>query len=170
MDLSLTKKGDYVVCAALYLARKWDEVQKHRESGSEKVMREYATLDEISLEMDLPRSYTPQIMGLIVRARLAEAKAGRDGGYKLVRKPSEITLLEVVEAGEGQLRTKGCTLRGGPCRWEDVCALHEAWSAATRAVRGSLQGITLEEVALVDEAIEEGAYSVPSDHHRNIHS
>ena len=51
--------------------------------------------------MALPASYTPQVLRLLADAGLAEARAGRDGGYRLTRPPGEIPLLAVVEAAEG---------------------------------------------------------------------
>jgi len=153
MDLALSKKGDYVVRAAIALARGW-------ESGG------YRKIREVSEEMDLPLSYTPQILSALAHAGLAKARAGRDGGYRLSRPPAAITLLEIVEAAEGSLTPAECALRGGPCRWDDVCALHPAWSTATRALRDSLQGETLAQIALVDEALEAGNFPTPADSHR----
>lgn len=140
MNLSLTKRGDYTVRAAIHLARRWDD-------GLAKVR-------EIAADMALPRSYTPQVLGLLVGAGLAEAKAGRDGGYRLVRDPRSISLLDIVEAAEGPLRATDCTLRGGPCRWEDVCAVHPSWIHASEAFRASLGSASLAEVAEVDRDLD----------------
>ena len=153
MNLSLTRRGDYAVRAALHLAR------SYARDGLAKVR-------EISSEMDLPRSYTPQVLGLLVRAGLVEAKAGRDGGYRLLRSPEEISLLEVVEAAEGPLVAEECTLSGGPCRWEDVCAVHPAWSAASEALRGSLARTTLADLARVDRDLGAGISPAPGVRHR----
>ena len=121
MDLTLSLRGDYVVRAALALARAW-------EAGGNRKIREIAD------EMTLPASYTPQILGALVHAGLATARAGRDGGYRLSRPPEQISMLEVLEVGEGELLLGRCTLRGGPCRWNDVCAVHNIWmGAAERA-------------------------------------
>jgi len=54
--------------------------------------------------MALPASYTPQVLRLLAEAGLAEAKAGRGGGYRLARPPDQVALLEVVEAAEGAFR------------------------------------------------------------------
>ncbi|HWC40611.1 MAG TPA: Rrf2 family transcriptional regulator, partial [Actinomycetota bacterium] len=81
---------------------------------------------------------------------LAEARAGRDGGYRLARPADEIALLEVVEAAEGVFRLERCILRGGPCHWEQACAVHAAWSAAVQAVRESLVRTTLADLVAAD--------------------
>jgi Rrf2 family protein len=141
MDLTLSMRGDYVVRAALGLAQAW-------EAGG------YRKIREITDEMALPASYTPQILGHLARAGLATARAGRDGGYRLSRPPEEISMLEVVEAAEGDLLLGRCTLRGGPCRWDDVCAVHNVWVGAAEQVRRSLRATKLSDIAAADRALE----------------
>lgn len=154
MDLTLSKRGDYVVRAALSLADGWLAGTPDRKAR------------EVVEEMGLPVTYTSQIFGLLIRAGLVSARAGRAGGYRLTRRPDSITLLEVVEAGEGPLAPDQCTLRGGPCRWTDVCAVHPAWGRLTAAVRQALSETNLAAVALADQAIAEGTMAIPSDAHR----
>jgi DNA-binding IscR family transcriptional regulator len=61
-------------------------------------------------------------------------------------------MLEVVEAAEGPLVNARCTLRGGPCRWEGRCAVHDTWMKAGEALRRSLAGTNLARVANADLA------------------
>jgi Rrf2 family protein len=141
MDLTLTKRGDYTVRAAISLARAYSS------DG-------YRKIREVTADMELPRTYTAQILALLARAGLAEARAGRDGGYRLSRRPEEISLLDVVEAAEGSLQAGRCTLRGGPCRWDDACPVHWAWAAAGDSLRRSLAGTSLQSIAAVDAGLE----------------
>jgi len=141
MDLTLSLRGDYVVRAAVALARAWETAG-------------YRKIREITDEMALPSSYTPQILGHLARADLATARAGRDGGYRLSRPPEEITMLEVVEAAEGDLLLGRCTLRGGPCRWDDVCAVHNVWMGAAETLRAKLRSTRLSDVAAADRSLE----------------
>lgn len=73
----------------------------------------------------------------------------------------------MVEAGEGPLLPGECTLRGGPCRWEDVCAVHPAWVRASTAIRESLAGTTLAELAAVDRDLARGINPSPGERHRS---
>ena len=155
MDLKLTRRGDYAVRAALALGRGFGE------SG-------YRKIREVASEMNLPLQYTPQILGLLTHAGLAEARAGRSGGYRLARNPSDVTLLEVVEAAEGPLRLERCTLSGGPCHWESMCAVHPTWELATQAFRQTLAGVSLASLLEVDAGLQAGSYRVPEDAHRLV--
>jgi Rrf2 family protein len=142
MDLTLSKTGDYATRAAIALADAWDL------GGSR-------TIAEIAREMALPRTFTPQILGLLQRAGLAEARAGRGGGYRLARDPATISVLEVVEAAEGPLTTRRCALRDGPCRWDASCAIHSTWVAVSEAVRSRLAETTLADLAAEDRRLAE---------------
>lgn len=157
MDLTLSSRGDYVVRAAIDLAEHWDGTGRYRK------------IREVAEAMDLPLSYTPQLLGLLAKAGLAEAKAGRTGGYRLARDPSTIPVLEVIEAAEGYLSSKRCPLRGGPCHWEDVCALHPTWVSVSEAIRATLARVSLAEVADVDRRLALGepvVSDLPSRGHR----
>lgn len=136
VDLTLSKTADYAVRASIALAEAWGDG--------------YRTIDEVAAEMELPRSFTPQVLGLLARAGIAESKAGRGGGYQLARSPRRISMLEVVEAAEGPLANERCTLRGGPCRWDDHCAVHETWTRAREALRRQLARTSLAAVAAED--------------------
>ena len=131
MDLQLSRRADYAVRAALFLAQAWGD-------GT------YRKVREISTTMGVPRSFTPQVLGDLVRAGLVEARAGRDGGYRLAGRPTQISLLHVVEASEGTLLPMRCTMRGIACDPDDPCPVHPAWFEAAQALRRSLAKATLQ--------------------------
>jgi Rrf2 family iron-sulfur cluster assembly transcriptional regulator len=143
VDLTLSKRGDYVLRAAISLGRV-------SQSG------EFRKIREVAEEMGLPERYTPHILNLLLKAGIAESRAGQKGGYRLVRPPAAISLLEVVEAGEGQLWPRRCTLSGGPCHWQEICAVHPAWEDAHRALSDSLGRTSLESILAVDRSLESG--------------
>ncbi len=154
MDLTLSRRGDYVTRAALCLAREYGK-------GG------YRKIRELVAHTEIPATFAAQILSDLVRAGLAESKAGKAGGYRLTRDPASISILDVVEAAEGPLRPERCALSTGPCRWEEVCPLHETWADVTQELRTILARTTLSEVAARDEAIAAGTYPVPSDSHRS---
>ncbi len=142
MDLQLTRRGDYALRAAVSLARAAPDGR-------------YRKLREIAEEMSIPERYTHEIVSLLVKAGMAEAMAGKQGGYRLVRTPASITLLELVEAGEGTLRLDRCALSGGPCHWQDsICAVHPMLEEASHALTNSLGNRTLAQVLEMDAKLQ----------------
>jgi len=152
VDVTLSKRGSYATAAAICLARAY-------ESGRPKKLR------EISAEMDIPRTFVSQILGDLVHAGIAVSSFGRDGGHRLARPPGQVNVAEVIEAAEGPLASERCALGDGPCRWHDVCPMHETITKATASLRDVLASTTLAVLAERDAAIARRAYPVPADAH-----
>lgn len=152
MNLSLSKKADYVVKAAMALARAYD--------GDS-----YLKIREVTAEMAIPRSYTPQILDALVQKGLVESRAGKAGGYRLLRSPEQITVLQVIEAGEGSLKPERCALSDGPCRWESVCPMHEVMSNAVNKFREEMSNQLLSDLTKRDILLEKGQLPAPEDPH-----
>jgi Rrf2 family iron-sulfur cluster assembly transcriptional regulator len=131
MRLELTRRGDYAVRAMLALARP----DARQLTG--------AALAEATA---IPFGFVPQVMGDLVRAGLVANRRGRTGGYRLARPPAEVSLLDIVEAVEGDGRRRTCVLRGGPCRRDGACDVHDAFFRAQEAVFGTLAGVSLADV------------------------
>lgn len=136
MRLELTKRADYAVRAAVVLA----------------AAPEQHTGASIAADAEIPRSFLPQVMGDLVRAGIVERRVGRGGGYRLRRPAREVTLLEVIEAVEGDSRRQSCVLRGGPCGRDGHCQAHGAFFAAQEALIGSLRSARLSDVVAEPDA------------------
>jgi Rrf2 family transcriptional regulator, iron-sulfur cluster assembly transcription factor len=143
VQLELGRRADYGIRATIDLAR-------HHPSGSRRKAR------EIAAAMDIPPTYIAQVLAELVRAELVTSTAGRAGGYVLARPPQEVTLLAVIVALEERPTASVCVLRGGPCRWDDICAVHLPWFEAQRAMTERLDQATLAEVIEIDELLERG--------------
>jgi Rrf2 family protein len=150
MQIELGRRADYAVRAVVDLAR------HHADPVRVKAR-------EIAEEMDIPSNFVPQILAELVRAGVVESVAGRSGGYRLCRPPSEISLLEIIEAVDGEIASRECVLRGGPCHWDDVCAVHVPWSRAQQALRDQLARTMFQDIADIDAALEAGTFVVPED-------
>jgi len=128
LKVELTRRGDYAVRAAVVLAA---------------TDAEQMTGGALAKATGVPRSYMSQVMGALVRAGLVANRRGRLGGYRLSRTPSEISLLDVVEAAEGRAGLRTCVLRGGPCRRDGPCDVHVAFASAEHAAFEALAAVTL---------------------------
>jgi Rrf2 family protein len=93
------------------------------------------TIDEISKESNVPRHFLAKILKDLTRANLLIAVKGAKGGYKLSRKSSEITLLEVIEATVGPVALNVCNEGPGRCPNMETCGLHPIWEEASNAVK-----------------------------------
>ncbi|HET8784337.1 MAG TPA: Rrf2 family transcriptional regulator [Candidatus Limnocylindrales bacterium] len=133
MRLELTRRGDYAVRAMLALAAR--------------DLREITSGREIAAEMAIPGAFLPRVMTDMVTAGLARSTTGRTGGYALARPAADITLLQVIEAAEGDSRRTTCVLRGVPCGQDGHCQVHAVFFAAQDALLERFRGVTLAELA-----------------------
>lgn len=151
MKLVPTRRTDYGIRALLYLAQ--------QQGGPSKA-------GEISEAMEIPTGFLHQVMQELQRSGLVTSRPGRTGGYSLAIAPEDITVRRIVEALEGPLEAQECALRGGPCRWQDVCALHWVWSGAQQALVTALDAATLAQVVADDRDLASGAKQAPAESHR----
>jgi Rrf2 family iron-sulfur cluster assembly transcriptional regulator len=131
--LELTRRGDYAIRAVIALGRS--------EPGVVTPAPRLAALTGI------PPRFVAQVMAEIVRAGIAEARVGRSGGYRLARDSAAITLLEVVEAVEGDPRRTVCVLRDSPCLRGGACDVHAVFAAAQDALLAELALATIADLA-----------------------
>ena len=141
MRLELTKRGDYAVRAMLALARA---------DGMGLL-----SARRIAEAMAIPVRFLPQVLADLGRAGLVEAAPGRAGGYRLARSAATISLLDVIEAVEGDSRRRSCVLRGGPCGRDGFCDVHAVFFAGQDALLRHFAGSMLSDLAspATDEAL-----------------
>ena len=85
--------------------------------------REPISPRQIAQTLDLSPTYLPKVTNQLVKANILRAHRGSGGGVTLSRSPETITLLDVVEACQGQLVGDYCREVSNP---EGVCAFHKA--------------------------------------------
>ena len=132
MRLELTHRGSYAIRAVLALARADDgDVLPAR---------------QVAKEMDIPVRFLPQVLGDLSRAGIVEARLGRAGGYRLSKDPTQISLLDIIEASEGDARRQTCVLTGQPCGAGDPCDVHDMFYEAQEAILARLDDVSVADV------------------------
>jgi Rrf2 family transcriptional regulator, cysteine metabolism repressor len=110
---------------------------------------------EIAQRRGIPPRFLEQLFVSLRRANLVTAARGAKGGFTLSRDPSEITVLDVVEALEGPLVSSVCDhARDEACQKTESCAAAPVWAAATRALRDVFASITLASLANTQETFD----------------
>jgi Rrf2 family protein len=117
---------------------------------------EGATLPAVRLAEyhGVPSPYLAKSLQALTRAGLVESSTGRTGGYRLSRAASEISLLDIVQAIEGDGTFFKCTeiRRRGPSRvaaraYAPTCGIAAAMWRAERAWQDELRAVTLADIA-----------------------
>jgi Rrf2 family transcriptional regulator, cysteine metabolism repressor len=86
-------------------------------------------LDELARRTAVPQSVLEQVMPTMRTAGIVRSERGPSGGYRLNKKPEEITLERIVRLFQGQLAPIGCATRHNPepCPMTIGCTLREVW-------------------------------------------
>lgn len=87
-----------------------------------------------------------KVLKPLAHAGLVEAFRGVNGGYRLARDPSDISLVEIVEAMEGPLGMTECSVHAGACGIEQSCGVRANWRRINDVVADALRGVTLAEM------------------------
>jgi len=103
---------------------------------------------------DVPAPYLAKSLQALAGASIVTSSPGRHGGYRLGRPATEITLLDVVLAVEGDESLFRCTeiRRRGPTRvaaraYAPVCEIAAAMHRAETAWRAELERTTIADLA-----------------------
>jgi Rrf2 family protein len=83
--------------------------------------------EEISNEMQIPKKFLMKILKQLEKAGLLKLKRGVSGGVKLVKKPKDITLYDVIVAIEKAITLNRCVINREICNLSSQCPVHPIW-------------------------------------------
>ena len=75
-------------------------------------------------QLNIPYKYLTRLMTNLVKGGCLISIQGRDGGFRINKKPGEITLDRIIEVVEGMDSFNSCILGFDECSDENPCALH----------------------------------------------
>jgi len=119
--VKLTQKSKYAVRALMELAL--------NECGSP------LGVAEIARRQRIPERFLEQIFGELRKADILESHRGAHGGYCFAMPTQKITVLDVLEILDGEIRPARCSA-GGVCYIADapLCATSKVWDEARIAL------------------------------------
>ena len=79
-------------------------------------------------------------------AKLVKSVMGSNGGFQLNRKPSEISLMEVVNVLQGEVHLNKCMADDYVCEFESECQVNTRLAPLQRHIADYLENVTLEEI------------------------
>ena len=101
-------------------------------------------LKDLASRQELSEKYLGHLVPPLKTAGLVASSRGAHGGYSLARHPSEITLVEVVEAVEGPLVIVECVKAPDVCTRSATCVTRDVWCEVASTIQGVLASITLD--------------------------
>jgi Rrf2 family transcriptional regulator, nitric oxide-sensitive transcriptional repressor len=103
------------------------------------------TTEQIARATKVPQAYLSKVLQSLVQAGIVRSQRGIGGGMALVKKPAELTILEVVNAVDPIRRIHSCPLDLA-AHGTNLCPLHRRVDNALATVEDAFRHTTLQEV------------------------
>lgn len=101
---------------------------------------------ELSTRNHISDKYLEQIISQLSKSGLVVSRRGSQGGYKLARKPEEISVGEILKVTEGDLQTVMCVGEGAKCDLADECLTASFWDKLNRIINEFFSSTTLDDI------------------------
>jgi len=134
----LSKKCQYALHALIYLAQ-------HHEGPS-------VTIGEIAIEKKIPKKFLEAILLDLKNAGILSSKKGKSGGYFLLKRPDQISIIEVIRHVDGAVAMLPCVSLNfydscGMCADENTCKINNLFGQVRDATLKILYSNTVADLA-----------------------
>lgn len=126
--LRLSKLADYAIVIASHSAR---------------VPEQTHTAAEIALTVNIALPTVQKILKRLGRAGIFQSERGPHGGYRLARRPEQISVAQIIAALEGPIGLTECSLAENHCQQAQGCDIRSNWALINRAIRIALETVSL---------------------------
>lgn len=134
--MRISAKADYAVRAAAELAA-------HDPAS-------WTKAETVAAAQRIPLPFLVNILKLLREQGVVESKRGADGGHRLARPASQVTVAEVVRAVDGPLASVAGVLVEDLTHAGAATALRDTWVALRCAIRSVLEAVTLADLVAGD--------------------
>jgi len=128
--MKLSTRGRYAVTAMFDLAAHSDG--------------ELVSAAEISKRQGISLSYLEQLLLKLKRGGLVTTVKGPSGGYRLAKKPSQVSIGEIIAAVEGPVALADCVT--STCPKSGCCSTRSLWESLSDKVTKVLDSTTLKDL------------------------
>ena len=107
---------------------------------------ELVNAKELAGQFHLPPNLLAKILQSLSQSGIIKAQKGSGGGYRMMRKPEDVTLTEIFESIEGPIHMLMCTGVDGNCSVEDSCTVKNGLINLERKFAEFFDSITLADI------------------------
>ncbi len=137
MDI-IRRNTDYALRAMVHLASRYGQ--------------EVVSAKTIAQEQDFSYALASKLMQRLQKAGLIESTMGVCGGFQLARDPSQISLLDVIEAIQGPISLNKCLLGVKVCKRHGTCPIRQRLGSLQSDMTACLEDTSLGELVGLRES------------------
>ncbi len=104
----------------------------------------FTSSKDIAKRQEISSKYIEQIISMLNKAGFLETARGNLGGYRLLKKPSEYSVGDILKATEGDLAPTHC-IRGQECARKEKCKTYAFWKGLDNVINDYVNSKTLED-------------------------
>lgn len=131
--MMVNRETDYAIRAILFLATKPEGTR--------------VSAKQLAEERVIPKALTRRILSRLVKAGLLKSVRGLRGGVSLARPPSQIKVLEIMEALGKVPQISPCIENPKICPFTEKCSVREMWVEMDKEMKTRLKETDLERLA-----------------------
>jgi Rrf2 family iron-sulfur cluster assembly transcriptional regulator len=146
--IAISRSAEYAIRALTYLARTGDEG--------------FHLVREMAAVLGIPAPFLGKCLQPLVSRGMLVSQRGRNGGFRLAVKASDVTLFQIVDALDHLSRPRRCMLGQAECSDERACPVHEHWKGASTAMVDHLRETSLDDVVAFCDRNPESGYPAPT--------
>ncbi len=135
--MKLTRASDYAIRGVVYMSM--------QDEGS------IVVIPEVAREMDVPVGFLARIFQSLSRAGIVISHRGKKGGYSMARKPETVTLCDVIEAVEGDIKLNLCLDGYNACDRMGFCGIRKELAKVQEDLIASLKKTNFAELAVQEQ-------------------
>lgn len=124
---------------------------------------ELLRISDIAASQTIPKKYLVQILIQLKRTGIVSSVRGKSGGYRLAKRPDQITVGDVVRTIDGAPKLSGCIEPGAEksCSQFENCAFRIVWKNLEENITDLLDSVTLEDISnKLKDSLEAAMYEI----------
>jgi Rrf2 family iron-sulfur cluster assembly transcriptional regulator len=133
-----SRSSEYAIRAFMHLAQAPDG--------------KFVMVKQIAEQEKIPAHFLAKILQQLARKGLLKSSKGPTGGFTLRTPPSEIALVQIVEALDGLADYQQCVSGLSECTDDAPCGMHDSWKALRSRIMEYLEQTTIADLV---KALEE---------------
>ncbi|GAB4433874.1 MAG: Rrf2 family transcriptional regulator [bacterium] len=130
-DMRITNTSEYAIRAIVYMAKNPE-------------LSYSAT--ELYPYLDAPQKFLAKILQKLAKKKILKSQRGVKGGFKLAVPLENLTLVDIIEAVDGEIALNKCLLTDYDCKREPKCPVHPLWEEAQIKLKEALNRKTIAEI------------------------
>jgi Rrf2 family protein len=131
--MQLTRAADYAVRVMVYLAVQPADAR--------------TLLPALADATDAPESFLSKVLQALTRAGFISSRRGQAGGFAILPRGRDTSMLDVIEAIDGPICLNVCLMAERSCTRKAWCPAHPVWAQAQEAMLKVLGGARIAEMA-----------------------